>query len=205
MHQQQLTDEHELKLWAYARSSSSRPSVLIQQMQGLLADAERNHWTVVGTSQDMSTGRTLARMGLREAQSAVRQGLANGILIEDVGRLSHEYSTALRVLEFLQDHGAVLICTQADVRYELYIKGLSQPLQQRAMSKGVLGTGWPWYSICAAGSAGTRFCAEDSLGFCPLFANKRKGAVFLLAHNNFLCAQVSPSLKTKARFGFRQN
>ena len=67
---------------------------------------------------------------------AVRQGLANGILIEDVGRLSHEYSTALRVLEFLQDHGAVLICTQADVRYELYIKGLSQPLQQRAMSKG---------------------------------------------------------------------
>ena len=111
MHQQQLTDEHELKLWAYARSSSSRPSVLIQQMQGLLADAERNHWTVVGTSQGMSTGRTLARMGLREAQSAVRQGLANGILVEDVGRLSHEYSTALRVLEFLQDHSAVLICT----------------------------------------------------------------------------------------------
>lgn len=59
-----------------------------------------------------------------------------GILVEDIGRLSHEYSTALRVLEFLQDHGAVLICTQSDVRYELYIKGLSQPLQQRAMSKG---------------------------------------------------------------------
>ena len=136
MKQQNGTNKHDLKLWAYARSSSSRPSVLIQQMQELLSDAERNHWTVVGTSQDMSTGRTLARMGLREAQSAVRQGLANGILIEDVGRLSHEYSTALRILEFLQDHGAVLICTQADVRYELYIKGLSQPLQQRAMSKG---------------------------------------------------------------------
>ena len=111
MKQQNGTNKHDLKLWAYARSSSSRPSVLIQQMQGLLSDAERNHWTVVGTSQDMSTGRTLARMGLREAQSAVRQGLANGILIEDVGRLSHEYSTALRVLEFLQDHSAVLICT----------------------------------------------------------------------------------------------
>ena len=136
MHQQQLTDEHELKLWAYARSSSYLPSFLIQQKKELLTDEELNNWTVVGTSQDMSTGRTLARMGLREAQSAVRQGLANGILIEDVGRLSHEYSTALRVLEFLQDHGAVLICTQADARYELYIKGLSQPLQQRAMSKG---------------------------------------------------------------------
>ena len=54
MHQQQLTDEHELKLWAYARSSSPRPGVLIRQMQGLLADAERSHWTVVGPSQDMS-------------------------------------------------------------------------------------------------------------------------------------------------------
>lgn len=136
MHQQQLTDEHELKLWAYARSSSPRPGVLIRQMQELLADAERNHWTVVGTSQDMSTGRTLARMGLREAQSAVRQGIANGILVEDIARLSHEYSTALRVLEFLQDHSAVLICTQSDVRYELYIKGLSQPLYQRATLKG---------------------------------------------------------------------
>ena len=136
MEQQNGINKHDLKLWAYARSSSRRAGVLIRQMQGLLADAEHNHWTVIGMSQDMSTGRTLARMGLREAQSAVRQGLANGILVEDIGRLSHEYSTALRVLEFLQDHGAVLICTQSDVRYELYIKGLSQPLQQRAMSKG---------------------------------------------------------------------
>ena len=100
MKQQNGTNKHDLKLWAYARSSSSRPSVLIQQMRGLLSDAERNHWTVVGTSQDMSTGRTLARRGLREAQKAVRQGIANGILVEDVGRLSHEYSTALRILEF---------------------------------------------------------------------------------------------------------
>ena len=137
MKQRNGTNKHDLKLWAYAQSSSPRPGMLIRQMQGLLADAERNHWTVVGTSQDMSTGRTLARMGLREAQSAVRQGLANGILVEDVGRLSHEYSTALRVLEFLQDHGAVLICTQADARYELYVKGLSQPLQQRITHNGI--------------------------------------------------------------------
>lgn len=137
MKQRNGTNKHDLKLWAYAQSSSPRPGMLIRQMQGLLADAERNHWTVVETSQDMSTGRTLARMGLREAQSAVRQGIANGILVEDIGRLSHEYSTALRVLEFLQDHGAVLICTQTDMRYELYVKGLSQPLQQRATHNGI--------------------------------------------------------------------
>ena len=86
---------------------------------------------VLGPVGGVRTAATGAATG-----GAVRQGLASGCLIEDVGRLGHEYSTALRVLEFLQDHGAVLICTQADVRYELYIKGLSQPLQQRAMSKG---------------------------------------------------------------------
>ena len=131
-----MYDVRNLKPWVYARSSSHHPEVLIRQMKGLLTDAEQNGWQIVGTSQDMSTGCTLARMGLREAQRAIRQQQANALLVENVGKISHDYSTALHVLEFLQDHGAVLICTQSDVRYELYIKGLSQPLQQRAMSKG---------------------------------------------------------------------
>lgn len=131
----------ELKLWAYARSSSPRPGGLIRQMEGLLADAGRNGWQVVGASQDMSTGKTLARMGLREAQRAIWMKQANGILVESVGKISHEYYTALRVLELLQDHSAVLICTQTDISYELHIKGLSQALWQRAAQKGL---GLPW-------------------------------------------------------------
>ncbi|MFR1481259.1 MAG: hypothetical protein ACLSB9_39025, partial [Hydrogeniiclostridium mannosilyticum] len=74
-------------------------------------------------------------------QRAIRQQQANALLVEDVGRISHEYCTALRVLEFLQDHGAVLLCTQCDVSYVLYVKGLSQALYQRAASKGL---GLPW-------------------------------------------------------------
>ncbi|WP_156146352.1 recombinase family protein, partial [Ruthenibacterium lactatiformans] len=116
----------ELKLWAYARSSSPRPGGLIRQMERLLADAGQNGWQIVGASQDMSTGKMLTRMGLREAQRAIRMKQANGILVESVGKISHEYYTALRVLEFLQDHSAVLICTQTDISYELHIKGLSQ-------------------------------------------------------------------------------
>ena len=131
----------DLRLWAYARSSSSHPEVLIQQMKGLLAEAEQNGWQIVGTSQDMSTGHTLARMGLREAQRAIRQQQANALLVEDVGKISHDYCTALHVLEFLQDRGAFLICTQTDIGYELHIKGLSQVLYQRAARKGV---GLPW-------------------------------------------------------------
>ena len=138
-----MYDVRNLKLWAYARSSSPRPEVLIRQKKGLLTDAEQNGWQIVGTSQDMSTGRTLARMGLREAQRAIRQQQANALLVEDVGKISHDYSTALRVLEFLQDHGAVLICTQCDVSYVLYIKGLSQALHQRAVRKGL---GLPWWT-----------------------------------------------------------
>lgn len=89
----------------------------------------------------MSTGKMLTRMGLREAQRAIRMKQANGILVESVGKISHEYYTALRVLEFLQDHSAVLICTQTDISYELHIKGLSQTLWQRAAQKGL---GLPW-------------------------------------------------------------
>ena len=147
-----MYDVRNMKLWAYARSSSPRPEVLIRQMQGLLTEAEQNGWQIVGTSQDMSTGRTLSRMGLREAQRAIRQQQANALLVEDVGKISHEYYTVLRVLEFLQDHGAVLICTQCDVSYVLYIKELSQALHQRAVRKGF---GLPWQM------GGKNFAKED--------------------------------------------
>ena len=80
----------ELKLWAYARSSSPRPGGLIRQMERLLADAGQNGWQIVGASQDMSTGKMLTRMGLREAQRAIRMKQANGILVESVGKISHE-------------------------------------------------------------------------------------------------------------------
>lgn len=130
-----------LRLWAYACSSSSHPEVLSWQMQRLLTESEQNEWQIVGTSQDMSTDRTLTRMDLREAQRAIRQQRANASLVEDGGKISHEYYTALRVLKFLQDYGAVLICTQCDISYVLYVKGLSQALYQRAASKGL---GLPW-------------------------------------------------------------
>lgn len=85
-----------------------------------------------------------ARKGVEATSFAFDHGVGdNALLVEDVGKISHDYSTALRVLEFLQDHGAVLICTQCDVSYVLYIKGLSQALHQRAVRKGL---GLPWWT-----------------------------------------------------------
>ena len=70
-----MYDVRNLKLWAYARSSSPRPEVLIRQMKGLLTDAEQNGWQIVGTQCDVSY--VLYIKGLSQAlhQRAVRKGL----------------------------------------------------------------------------------------------------------------------------------
>ena len=53
-------------MWLYSRSSDKRMFVLIQQMRNLLEEANHREYTVVGTSQDMGTGRSIARMGLKQ-------------------------------------------------------------------------------------------------------------------------------------------
>ena len=53
-------------MWLYSRSSDKRMFVLIQQMRNLLEEANHREYTVVGTSQDMGTGRSMARMGLSD-------------------------------------------------------------------------------------------------------------------------------------------
>jgi len=43
----------------------------------------------------------------------------------------------IQILEFLLDHDAVLITTESDLRYELYVKGLENRFFQRAAQKGL--------------------------------------------------------------------
>ena len=103
-------------MWLYSRSSDKHLKVLFRQMQNLLDEAERRAYTVAGTSQDMGSGKSMARMGTR---------------------LSHDPAILMKILEFLQDHNAVLITTESDLRYELYIKGLEQHFLRRAAQKGL--------------------------------------------------------------------
>ena len=58
-------------MWLYSRSSDKRMFVLIQQMRNLLEEANHRGYTVVGTSQDMGSGRSTARMGLKQMMQAV--------------------------------------------------------------------------------------------------------------------------------------
>ena len=125
----------ERPMWLYSRSSDKRMFVLIQQMRNLLSEANHRGYTVVGTSQDMGTGRSMARMGLKQMMQAVQGGFVRAVLVRDLTRLSHDPAILIQILEFLQDHHTVLITTESDLRYELYLKGLGKSLFPRAIQK----------------------------------------------------------------------
>lgn len=136
-----MQQRDEIKAWAYARNFGVSPAVLICQMAELLGEAERRGIQTVGASQDMSSGKTLDRMGLKEALRAVRRQYANTILVHDVRRLSEDRAILLRILEIMQDHNAVLLCTVENVYAVLRSMGLSQQLYQRSFCTGL---GLPW-------------------------------------------------------------
>lgn len=130
-----------IRAWAYARDFAVSPAVLICQMAKLLGEAEQRGIPVVGTSQDMSSGRTLDCMGLKEALRAVRRQYANAVLVHDIRRLSENRAVLLRILKVLQDNSAILICTAEDAYAALRGMGLSQQLYQRSFCAGL---GLPW-------------------------------------------------------------
>ena len=80
----------DLPMWLYSRSSDKHLKVLFQQMQNLLDEANRREYTVTGTSQDMGSGKSMARMGLKQMIRAVKGGLAQAVLVQDLTRLSHD-------------------------------------------------------------------------------------------------------------------
>lgn len=128
-------------MWLYSRSSDKKISALMQQMHELLEEAQRRSYTVVGTSQDMGTGRSMARMGLQQMMRSVKDGHVRAVLVRDLTRLSHDPAILIQILEFLQDHDTVLITTNSDLRYELYLKGLENRFFQRAARKSL---SLPW-------------------------------------------------------------
>lgn len=136
-----MEQKRNLRAWAYARETGVRPSVVIRQMARVLKEAERIDLPVVGTSQDMSSGMTLERMGLLTALRATRTRCANALLVQDVTRLSGDRFTLLRIMEILQEHDAVLLCTTEDAHASLQAKGLTEQLCMRADK---LGLGLPW-------------------------------------------------------------
>lgn len=137
-----MNDGRKWRCWAYVRVTGRiLPSGMAAQMAALMDAAERMCLDVVGQSQEHSSGKTLDRMGLKEALRAVRLGYANAIYTYNVLQLSTDKLVLLRVLEILQDHHAVLICAGEDAYTALRGIGISQRLYQRSFCTGL---GLPW-------------------------------------------------------------
>ena len=108
-------------VWLYSLSGRQSLSELSAQMTDLLEEAERRGYIVVGTSQDQHSGNSIHRAGLKLMMGEVRRGNAHIVMVWDLSRLSRDNSTLIRILNFLQDHGAVLVTAGTDLRYELSI------------------------------------------------------------------------------------
>ena len=118
-------------VWLYSRSGSQSLSVLTAQMRELLEEAERKGYIVAGTSQDQHNGNGVHRAGLKLMMGVVRSGHAHIVMVWELSRLSRDNSTLIRILNFLQDHGAVLVTADTDLCYELSIRGVELPLRKR--------------------------------------------------------------------------
>lgn len=100
-------------------------------MTDLLEEAGRRGYIVVGTSQDRHSGNSIHRVGLKLMMGEVRRGNAHIVMVWDLSHLSRDNNTLIRILNFLQDHGAVLVTAGTDLRYELSIRGVELPLRKR--------------------------------------------------------------------------
>ena len=87
-------------MWLYSRSSDKKILALMQQMHELLEEAQRRSYTVVGTSQDMGTGRSMARMGLQQMMRSVKEGHVRAVLVRDLTRLSHDPAVQFKYWNF---------------------------------------------------------------------------------------------------------
>lgn len=107
----------ERPIWIYSRSNDRHPRTLFKQTKKLLRVAQNRGYSVAGVSQDMGSGRSFGRVGLQKALQAVRDGSARAVLVQDSDRLSFQIPVLKKALECLQDHGAVLITTESDLRH----------------------------------------------------------------------------------------
>lgn len=105
-------------VWLYSRSSSSHPIVLFSQMNALREAAERWGYIVIGSSQDMGSGRSINRMGLRLMMNAVRNGSIRAVVVRNLSRFSHDPLVLTEILKFLLDHGVDVITVEGTLRTE---------------------------------------------------------------------------------------
>ncbi len=114
---------------------------LENQLAEVMREADRRGYIIVNSCMEQKYGTEFWRPALFAMLAAVQQGRVNAVMVQNLDRLSHDLTTLYRILRFLQNHGAVLITTKTNLRYELYLTGLEGLLLQKSAKKQC---GVPW-------------------------------------------------------------
>ena len=83
---------------------SSRPD-LAEQRRLVAADCERRGWRLVRVEEDVRSGRTLRRSGLRAALAACRAGEAGAIVVAQLDRLTYALDDLVLLVSEAVEHG----------------------------------------------------------------------------------------------------
>ena len=113
----------EYKIWAFARSAAPNLPALEEQLAEVMREADRRGYIIVNSCMEQKYGTEFWRPDLFAMLAAVQQGRVNAVMVQSLDRLSHDITTLYRILRFLQNHGAVLITTETNLQYELYLTG----------------------------------------------------------------------------------
>ena len=120
----------EYKVWAFARSAAPNLPALEEQLADVMREADRRGY-IVNSCMEQKYGTEFWRPDLFAMLTAVQQGRVNAVIVQSLDRLSHDIATLYRILRFLQNYGAVLITTETNLRYELYLTGLENRILAR--------------------------------------------------------------------------
>ena len=104
----------EYKVWAFARSAAPNLPALEEQLAEVMREADRRGYIIVNSCM----------------------GRVNAVMAQSLDRLSHDLTTLYRILRFLQNYGAVLITTETNLQYELYLTGLESRILARTARTG---------------------------------------------------------------------
>lgn len=94
--------------------ADDRPTLDAQRAE-LQRAAERNGWDLLRIEEDVRSGRTLRRPGLRAAIAACRAGDAEGIVVSRLDRLTYSLSGLAELVRTAMDEEFTLVSLDPDV------------------------------------------------------------------------------------------
>lgn len=117
-------------VWLYARRRDEEKRR--QLLRYLKQQAAERGMQVVGSSVDGAGGPQVWRPGLWKLISAIRQEKIEAVLISGLSDISRKNRRLLGLLKLMQAHRVRLYTVHTQLAYELYSRGLGDPLRRRA-------------------------------------------------------------------------